>query len=242
MTSIVWTHEAAYRYPQNSHGLAPISLRVEPGERLLITGPSGCGKSTLARCLTGLIPHLYRDYLRTGDAREMKRVLYHNAVDVLSLVTLAARLCRTFANPWAEAEDERYERLSGAEFYGLGRWYAAEGRLAEAEQAYRAALRPFDKAQGRPFDRARDRPFDRAQGRLRLGQGSGQGWKRSAVNTVCSRSRSADGLAFLTGPGRSTLPRQPSAKGPVTTNLLNGYWRACTPPGGRGRRCSWLGY
>jgi len=56
---------------------------------------------------------------------------------------LAVRLCRAFADPWAE------ETLNSAEFYGLGRWYAAEGRLAEAERAYRTALRPFDEAQGR---------------------------------------------------------------------------------------------
>jgi len=84
---------------------------------------------------SGVIPLLYRDYLRTGDAREMKRVLYHNVIDILSLVTLAAWLCRTFANPWAETE------LSGAEFYGLGQWYASENRLVEAERAYRMALR-----------------------------------------------------------------------------------------------------
>ena len=34
------------------------------GEQVLITGPSGCGKSTLARCLVGLIPHLYRGDLK----------------------------------------------------------------------------------------------------------------------------------------------------------------------------------
>ena len=83
---------------------------------------------------SGIIPFLYRDYLRTGDAREMKRVLYHNSIDILSLVTLTARLCRTFVSPWAEPG------LSGAEFYGLGRWYAAEGQSAETEQAYRVAL------------------------------------------------------------------------------------------------------
>ena len=84
----------------------------------------------------------------------MKRVLYHNTVDILSLVTLAARVCRAFANPWAEheREHERHERederggerrvrLSGAEFFGLGRWYAAEGRPIEAERAYRTVLR-----------------------------------------------------------------------------------------------------
>jgi uncharacterized protein YprB with RNaseH-like and TPR domain len=83
---------------------------------------------------SGDIPYLYRDYLRTGDAREMQRVIYHNAIDILSLVTLAVRLCRVFADPWADPA------LSGAEFYGLGRWYAAEGHLAQVERAYRAAL------------------------------------------------------------------------------------------------------
>ena len=83
----------------------------------------------------GVIPLIYRDYLRTGDAREIKRILYHNAVDILSLVTLAARLCRIFADPWAETE------LCGAEFYGLGRWYATKDRLADAERAYRASIK-----------------------------------------------------------------------------------------------------
>jgi uncharacterized protein YprB with RNaseH-like and TPR domain len=88
----------------------------------------------------GVIPYLYRDYLRTGDAREMMRVLYHNAVDILSLATLAARLCRVFADPWAD------DTLSGAEFYGLGRWYAAEDRPTETERAYRVALTKADLA------------------------------------------------------------------------------------------------
>jgi uncharacterized protein YprB with RNaseH-like and TPR domain len=82
----------------------------------------------------GVIPLLYRDYLRTGDARDMRRVLYHNAVDVLSLVTLAARMCQTFDGPSLP------EGLAAAEYYGIGRWYASEGRVSEAEQAYRAAV------------------------------------------------------------------------------------------------------
>ena len=89
---------------------------------------------------SGIIPFLYRDYLRTGDARDMQRVTYHNAVDVLSLVTLTARLSRAFANPWGEAEGGHAESLSGGELYGLGRWYAASGQLAEAERAYRLAI------------------------------------------------------------------------------------------------------
>jgi len=83
----------------------------------------------------GVIPTIYRDYLRTGDAREMKRVLYHNAIDVLSLVTLTARLSRAFADPW-----QAKRALRGGEFYGLGRWYTKQDQARRAERAYRSAL------------------------------------------------------------------------------------------------------
>ena len=83
----------------------------------------------------GVIPLLYRDFLRTGDARDMKRVLYHNAVDILSLVTHATRLCRSFEAPRSPTG------LNEAELYGVGRWYTSEGHISEAEQAYRTAIR-----------------------------------------------------------------------------------------------------
>ena len=66
MTGILEAEAVAYRYPQSNYGLAPVSLTVQSGDRLLLAGPSGCGKSTLARCLAGLIPHLYHGAL-TGD-------------------------------------------------------------------------------------------------------------------------------------------------------------------------------
>ncbi len=133
------------RAPPPTAGMPHLDL-LHPARRLWHYHLPSCALGTLEREVLsvtreqddvpgGVIPYLYRDYLRTGDAREMKRVLYHNAVDILSLVTLATRLCRAFANPWADG------MLSGAEFYGLGRWYEAEGRLAKAERAYRAALR-----------------------------------------------------------------------------------------------------
>ncbi|MDY0019548.1 MAG: ABC transporter ATP-binding protein [Anaerolineae bacterium] len=57
------TQAVSYRYPQNGYGLAPLTLSIQPGACVLVTGPSGCGKSTLTRCLTGMIPHLYRGEL-----------------------------------------------------------------------------------------------------------------------------------------------------------------------------------
>ena len=140
------------RVPPPTAGVPHLDL-LHPARRLWQYRLPSCALGTLEREVLGVvreqddvpggvIPFLYRDYLRTGDAREMQRVLYHNAVDVLSLVTLAARLCRIFVDPWALVEDPTGASLTGAELYGLGRWYASEGRPAEAERAYRAALRP----------------------------------------------------------------------------------------------------
>jgi energy-coupling factor transport system ATP-binding protein len=117
MTSIVCASEAAYRYPQNNHGLAPISLTVERGERLLIAGPSGCGKSTLARCLTGLIPHLYRGALE-GE-------IWLDGLHTMdtSLWQLAERAGLVFQNPAAQmlAHSVEEEIVFGLENLGLPR-------------------------------------------------------------------------------------------------------------------------
>jgi energy-coupling factor transporter ATP-binding protein EcfA2 len=61
---VLHTQDVSFLYPQDSRGLDPFTLAIEAGEVVLVCGPSGCGKSTLARCLTGLIPHLYRGELR----------------------------------------------------------------------------------------------------------------------------------------------------------------------------------
>ena len=62
-TCAVRAEGLSYRYRHDDTGLAETDLAVAPGERWLVSGPSGCGKSTLARCLAGLIPHLYRGTL-----------------------------------------------------------------------------------------------------------------------------------------------------------------------------------
>lgn len=81
-----------------------------------------------------LIPQMYLDYLQTGDGRGMRRVMYHNAMDVLSMVTLAAHLLDVFSRP--------AERIHVAEDHlALAQWHEAAGRAAMAEPSYRAALR-----------------------------------------------------------------------------------------------------
>jgi uncharacterized protein YprB with RNaseH-like and TPR domain len=82
-----------------------------------------------------LIPSLYFDYLRTGDARPMKRVFYHNVQDILSLVTLTARLCSALADPLSEGSN-----LSDRDLYSLGRWYEKLNMPRRAEEAYQTVL------------------------------------------------------------------------------------------------------
>ncbi len=80
-----------------------------------------------------LIPQMYQDYVRTGDGRDMLRVIYHNLIDVLSMVTLAAHLCEIFAQPEAM-------RLPSDDLLSLAQWYEGLDLPERAEATYVAAL------------------------------------------------------------------------------------------------------
>lgn len=86
-----------------------------------------------------LIPGMYLEYLRSGDASEMKRVLYHNAIDILSLVGLAIRVMERHRQ-----QDPNV--LSAPEALAVARWHLGEGRLEPAEAAFHAALSGEDDA------------------------------------------------------------------------------------------------
>jgi hypothetical protein len=80
-----------------------------------------------------LIPALYLEYLRTGATAGMQRVIYHNTMDVLSLVGVATQIL------------ERHRqvdpaRLTAAEALAIGRWHQRAGRVDPAEQALRSAV------------------------------------------------------------------------------------------------------
>jgi tetratricopeptide (TPR) repeat protein len=86
------------------------------------------------------IPYLYIDYIRSGDASEMPRVMYHNAVDVLSMVSLSTRLMTLFATSPRGDSGAVDGTLAAGDWLALGRWHDDSGRLAEAEAALRACL------------------------------------------------------------------------------------------------------
>ena len=107
--------DISFRYPQEGHGLEPISLEIVPGELTLVTGPSGCGKSTLARCLMGLIPHLYHGEL-TGEVW-----LNGYRTTEVPLWQLAEKTGMVFQNPAAQmlAPTVEDEIVFGLENLGL---------------------------------------------------------------------------------------------------------------------------
>src|SRR5574341_147444 len=79
-----------------------------------------------------LIPALYNDYLRTGNASHLTRVFYHNREDILSMVALGITLTRTFG--------QQPEGLHVIDRLSLARWYHSQEMLDECEAAYRLAL------------------------------------------------------------------------------------------------------
>ncbi len=115
-----------------------------PARRLWRSALSDCRLGTLEREVLGvqrseqdvpgaLIPGMYVDYLRTGDAAEMQRVVYHNALDILSLVSLTGEILKRH-------RPDGISDLSGSEALGVARWQQERGRSNSAEAAFRAAL------------------------------------------------------------------------------------------------------
>lgn len=81
-----------------------------------------------------LIPRLYFDYLRDGDARRLRGVFDHNRRDILALAALAGRACRALADPFDGGV------AHGEDFAALGRHAESRGRDERAITLYRHAL------------------------------------------------------------------------------------------------------
>lgn len=85
-----------------------------------------------------MIPQLYFDYLHSGDARPMKNVFYHNAIDILSMVTLLNRIAELINKPLD------IQNIHKNELAALGNIYEDLGESDLAAQLYELSLQDSD--------------------------------------------------------------------------------------------------
>ncbi len=77
------------------------------------------------------IPYLYFDYLRDGDARPLKGVFYHNAMDVVAMAALLSHTAKMLEDPFHEGIEHGLDVVALAKLYeDLGQWDTA-ARLFE---------------------------------------------------------------------------------------------------------------
>ena len=80
------------------------------------------------------IPWLYFDYLKSGDARPLAGVFYHNAMDVVAMAALLTHVNDLMQNPY----DGRVEH--GLDFIALGKLFEDLGYWEEAARLFEHGL------------------------------------------------------------------------------------------------------
>lgn len=103
----------------------------------------GCGLANLEREVLGLervedvpgwlVPERYFRFQQNGDARPLVGVFEHNAIDVLSMVSLAVRMARSVQTPEAQVEHP-------LDWMSLARIYQSRGWLERSMAAWEEAL------------------------------------------------------------------------------------------------------
>jgi uncharacterized protein YprB with RNaseH-like and TPR domain len=81
-----------------------------------------------------LIPQMYFDYLRGGDARPLKRIFYHNAMDVVAMAALLNQTARMLAEPLDGAVEHALDLIA------IGKLYEALGQDALAARLFQEGM------------------------------------------------------------------------------------------------------
>jgi len=80
-----------------------------------------------------MIPEMYTDYLRSGDARPLQGIFYHNTMDILSMASLLELMAQKLAAPLGNKEQPE-------ELFAIGRLFADLGFSEEAIEVYEGTL------------------------------------------------------------------------------------------------------
>ena len=81
-----------------------------------------------------MIPQYYFDYLKSGDARPLQGVFYHNAMDILSLAALLNHTSNLLSDPLAVSD------VPGLDLVAMGKLYEDLGYLENAITLYEQGL------------------------------------------------------------------------------------------------------
>ncbi len=81
-----------------------------------------------------LIPEMYTEYLRSGNAEPMKGIFYHNAIDVLSLAALFIHSADLLHNPLRDIQHE------GIDLAAIGRLFKMLGQEEEAIAVFEKSI------------------------------------------------------------------------------------------------------
>ncbi|MEW5719910.1 MAG: ribonuclease H-like domain-containing protein, partial [Chloroflexota bacterium] len=106
-----------------------------------------------------LIPQIYIDYMRSGDARELRGVFYHNAMDVVAMAALLNHIAALLNDPLTFAIEHGLDVIAiGKLFEDLGRWddaatlYARGLELDLSEESFRETVQRYAHLQRRRGD------------------------------------------------------------------------------------------
>jgi hypothetical protein len=121
---------------------------LHPARRLWKLRLESCKLTDLEEAILGIsregdvpgseIPAIYFDYLRSGDARGLQPVFYHNALDVVSLAALTVELARAMGDGGVEALASPLDLFSLSRI--LGTAGSKEKSISTCRQALAAGL------------------------------------------------------------------------------------------------------
>ena len=80
------------------------------------------------------VPWLYFDYLRTGDARPLAGVFYHNAMDVVAMAALLTHVSNVMEHPYSGCVEH------GLDFVALGKLFEDLGHWEQAARLFERGL------------------------------------------------------------------------------------------------------